>query len=48
MLEMRMVLITLYSKYNTHLVDNKEYVGFTNLTLHPEGGLFVKLEKRVK
>lgn len=47
MLEMRITLIHLYSNFNTILQEpNKEFVGFNDATLHPEGGLLINLESR--
>jgi len=47
MMEMRMVFISLFSRYNVHLTEpGRKYVGFTELTLHPENGVWVTLEKR--
>jgi len=47
MMEMRMTLIGIYSKFNVHLADpDFQYEGRQTFTLFPENGVSVYLEKR--
>jgi len=48
MLEMRITLMTIFSQFNVHLTKNKVFKGFADITMHPENGVWVRLERRQK